>query len=150
MKLNKLYTESIAHFSQPIQDWLIREAPHDRLIKSTIPDELAFLRGEYVDLGFENIGISQDQAMLHGFSINGLRIPGSRYRLRHGTHPDGTRVELATGSEFGCLPDNWKQGVLVIGKDDIFTWIGKLVRKDQIGDIDFSLYETTDDGWLLK
>ena len=60
-----------------------------------------------------------------------------------------TAVEPATGQE-PPLPVHWKQGVLVLDKQDRLSWIGKKVRPDQVGKVDLALYRDAGDGWQLR
>ncbi len=147
----RIYLESVAHLPGHSREFLIREAPHTRV--KEVPDaSLKFLLGAIVDLGFENLGLSQaDQATLGtAFCGNGVRIPGTAYKLRYHGYAGYTLVEPAKGDE-PKLPTDWRQVVLVWADDpDRLTWIGKKVRPDQIGNIDFSLYRDVGDGWELS
>jgi hypothetical protein len=60
-----------------------------------------------------------------------------------------TLVEPSQGQE-PELPAHWQQAVVVVSDQDEFTWIGKRVRPDQIGNVDFGRYRDTGDGWLLN
>lgn len=116
-----------------------------------IPAELAFLNGGLADLAFDNLDLaSQEQnKMLLAFVGRGVKVPGTAYRLRSW----GIRsfVEAADGTEEATLPENWKQALLVPTRNhDGFTWIGKRVPKNQIGNVDFGQYDDAGDGWVQK
>lgn len=143
------YSESIANLPEHSRDFLLREAPHTRI--KDVPDaRLNFLCGAFVDLGFENLGLSQpDQAALYqAFSGNGVGIPGTGYKLRYHGLMGYTLIEPSQGGE-PELPLHWRQAVLVVNDQDEFTWIGKQVRPDQIGHVDLNLYRDVGDGWEL-
>jgi hypothetical protein len=132
------------------KDKLIQEAPHTRF-GGSLPPELSFLSGSFVDLGFENLGLSAEKqrTLYLAFSGTGLSVPGTHLKLRHPA-PGQSGVEVADGSEIAFLPKNWKQAVFVMNNDDQFTWIGKLVRQEQVGDFDKSKYREVPDGWELE
>lgn len=137
-------------FDEWTQEKLIKEAPHTRF-GGSLPPELSFLSGSFADLGFENLGLSPDEhrALYRAFSGNGVSVPGTHLKLRHPA-PGQSGVEPQNGSEEGELPGNWKQAVFVMNNDDQFTWVGKLVRPEQVGDIDKSKYREEPDGWALE
>lgn len=144
----RIYLESIAHLPEHTREFLVREAPHTR-IKEVPEPSLNFLQG-IVDLGFENLGLNQADrnALGKAFCGNGVRIPGTTYKLRYHGYLNYTLVEPASGDELQ-LPTNWRQSVLVMDNDDQLNWIGKRVRPDQIGNVDFTLYRDVGDGWEL-
>jgi hypothetical protein len=113
-----------------------------------VPAELSFLRPGYVDLGFENLGLTDQQhkALLLAFVGDSVAVPGTPLKLRYSGMMMATVVEPATGQE-PSLPAHWKQGVLVINAQDRLTWIGKKVRPDQVGKVDLGLYLDAGDGW---
>jgi hypothetical protein len=79
-----------------------------------------------------------------------LAVGGTKYRFRteKGFH---TIIEPIDGSETASLPPDWKQAVCVfdVGNDK-YTWIGKKVWPDQVGNIDYNLYDAEPDGFSLK
>jgi len=131
MKLHKLYSESVAHFDKALQEALMTEHPHGRLEKSEI-----ISRGNYLDLGFENLGLSEYQrkCLYNAIYHTGCVIPGTNLKIR--CNPgDVYMIEPTDGTEIARLPDHWKQAIYVmqLGEQDEFVFIGKLVRQDQIG-----------------
>ena len=147
---SRIYLEAIAELPEHIRESLIKDAPHTRF--KEVPDpQLSFLLGMDVWLGFENLGLNQaDQtALLQAFCGNGVRIPGTSYKLRYHGFVWYTLVEPSNGDE-PELPAHWRQVIIVMGDQGVFTWIGKRVRPDQLGaEIDFSLYRDAGDGWEL-
>jgi hypothetical protein len=144
----RIYLESIAHLPEHDRDFLIREAPHTRI--KEVPDpRLGFLCG-LVDLNFENLRLSHadKNALGRAFCGNGVRIPGTVYKLRYHGYMMYTVVEPAEGDE-PELPADWRRVVYVMNNQDVFTWIGKRVRPEQVGNIDFSLYRDVGDGLEL-
>jgi hypothetical protein len=114
-----------------------------------VPDDLSLLRGGLADLGFDNLDLppQEQNKMLLAFVGRGVRVPGTPYRLRNW----GIRsfVEAADGSEEAALPENWKQALLVPARNhDGFTWIGKRVPKNKIGNVDFNQYADAGEGWM--
>lgn len=87
--------------------------------------------------------------MAAAFVASGVAVPGSRYRLRN-VRPLRSVVEPTDWTERATLPVHWRQGVLVMGRDDRYCWIGKRVAFEQLGNIDLSEYEDAGDGWTLK
>lgn len=150
MRLKQLYLESISHFDEAVQDMLIREAPHTLIDNASLPPEFGFLRG-IADLGFENLGLSKDEWTTLGraFVGEGIRCPGTPYRLRYDRQMHAV-IEAAEGAE-PSLPPHWKRAVLVVNGDGVPTWIGDLVRPDQLAsDHDFGAYTKRSDGWTLN
>lgn len=137
-------------FSPLVRDMLIHEAQRTHFVGS-LPDEFTFLQGACVDLGFEKLGLTDQQLreVRLAFVGAGVAVPGTTYRLRN-TRGLLSVVEPVDGSEQVTLPVHWRQGVLVLGQDVRYTWIGKLVRRDQLGNIDLRDYEDAGDGWVLK
>lgn len=137
-------------FDEWTREQMVREMPHTHFAGS-IPALLEFLRGAFVDLGFENLGLmpAELRRIMLAFGGGGVAVPGSPHRLRHAA-PGHSVVEALDGTELGTLPAHWRQGVLVVGNDDQYTWIGKRVRPDQIGPIDLSQYDDVGDGWKLR
>lgn len=134
MKLKQIWLESIQKHSIVIQEWLLSEAPHTKMVGG-IPHSLRFLDGAFVDFGFENLKLSQESKhrLLRAFSKDGVKVPDSRWKLRH-VRPGITVVEELQLLDAGIvtLPDDWAEAVLVINNDDTLQWIGKQLRDDQI------------------
>jgi hypothetical protein len=148
MKLNKLYTESIAHFPKKTQVLLLREDPR-AFVEKPVPTELAFLDGDLLDMCFENLSITaREQWLLHkAIKGTGTCIPHTNYRLRLNVN-DRLVVEPVDGTETATLPEHWKQAVYVANVDNTFTWIGNKVRTDQASlEARAKMIETID-GWL--
>lgn len=154
MKLRQLYTESIKDMPEAIQEALVNEAPHTRFEKSTIPTSLKFLSGAFVDLGFENLGLSVSDfsRIMRAFSGHGVRLPSPNAQLRIRHSRQGLAVvELADGSEEVSLPSHWAEGVLSIDVDDELLWVGKRVRREQLPENwDRSAYVEVVEGWQRK
>lgn len=146
--MGKTYLETISHFSEVMREQLIKEATHTRF--EQVPLDLAFLRPGLVDLGFERLGLADDDyhALLLAFVGEGAAVPGRPYRLRYTGVAMATAVEPATGTG-PSLPAHWKQAVLVVDAQGCVTWIGHGVRLDQLGDVDTGVYWNAGDGWQL-
>jgi hypothetical protein len=129
MKINELYKDRIKHLPKVIREDIIKEAPHTQIV-GDIPDSLSFLRGTFIDLGFENLQLSRDEvrAIYKAFIGNGVEIPGTDTKLRF-TRTGVTAVERGSGD--AVLPSHWADAVLVLNGDTA-VHIGKLVRPDQI------------------
>ena len=142
----KTYLESISHFSEAVREELIKWSTRTRFPQ--VPAELSFLRRGFVDLGFEHLGLGDEEhkALLLAFVGDGVAVPGTPYRLRYSGVGMATVVEPATGTE-PPLPAHWKQGVLVIDLQNRL-WIGKRVRP--LGEVDLALYQDAGDGWQLR
>lgn len=149
MKLSQIHLENIKHLSPMIQEAIIKEAPHTRMV-GPIPAEFKFLDEPtgYVDLGFENLPIDDDEKPIIGkaFLGIGVQIPGTQYKLRH-VRSFTTVIEPVVGGE-PVLPTSWKRVVYVVLPRDKFSWIGKDVRPDQIGSVDLSQYQDMGDGYI--
>jgi hypothetical protein len=143
------YLQSISHFSEAVRDSLITWST--RTCFPQVPAELSFLRPGFVDLGFENLGLSEadHKALLLAFCGDGVAIAGTPHKLRFSGVGMATVVEPATGQE-PSLPAHWKQGLYVVDPQDRLTWIGKRVRPDQVGKVDLGLYRDAGDGWQLR
>lgn len=115
-----------------INEYLIREAPHVRFLRSSVPDSLAFLRGELVDLGFENLGLDVDRfsSVASAFIGDGVGIPGTGLKMRKDSR--GVAVVVPDDGVSVFLPENWREGVWVLGSDDKPSYVGSLVRDDQV------------------
>ena len=146
----KTWLESIEanHFDEWTTEQLISEMPHTHFV-GVLPADMMFLRGAFVDLGFENLGLSPEEyrKVMLAFGSKGVGVGG--YCLRHAS-PGHSMIEPADGTEEVSLPNYWRQAVSVLGNNEVFTWIGKRVRKDQLGgEVDFSLYHDVGDGYQL-
>lgn len=147
----KTYRESIEHFDPEVQEWLIKETPHSAGgLRSTVDPRFAFMVGRGIDFGFENLGLSKEQhdGLLKAFVTTGVGICGTPYRLRYGINPEGSVIEQGSGEDV-MLPAHWMQGIYVLDKD-VFVWIGKRVRPEQVGQVDLGLYHDEGDGYKLK
>jgi hypothetical protein len=82
-----------------------------------LPVGFEFLRGSFVDLGFENLGLPEEEldAVRLAFVGCGLAVPGTGCRLRH-LRPGYSVVEPMDGSEAATLPDQWKDFIVVPGR----------------------------------
>lgn len=151
MKLSRIYLEDIKHFSQPIQERLIREAPHTR-ISGPVPLVLSFLAGpgSIVDLGFEDLGLKktgEDIPIYNAFSGIGVAIPGTTWRLRH-ERALFTVIEPIDGTETAVLPAYWQEAVLVLGPNSQATWVGKRVNDTRRAGFDLTNYIDVGSGWI--
>jgi hypothetical protein len=147
----KTWLEAIEKLEPYSAESVIREAPHTHFV-GDLPPGFEFLRGAYIDLGYENLGTppAEVDALNKALLGTGLAVAGTQFRIR--TEKGGhTIVEPADGSEIACLPPDWKQAVYAfdIGNDK-YTWIGKKVRLDQIRNFDRNLYDAEPDGFSLK
>ena len=136
-------------YDEETRQMILNEIPHGSMLSGPIPPELKFLQG-FVDFGFENLGLTPAaKRELHdAFASRGVAVPGTRWKLRY-RGGMGVLVEPMDGSE-PVLPNHWKQAVYVLSVSDVFTWIGKRVRPEQLGvPIDFNLYRDVGDGWEL-
>ena len=143
--MTKTYLESIAHFEESVREYMIAYAPTHTRIPET-PEELRWLRGSVVDLGFKHLGLNLEglNAVLRSFAHKGVAIPHSRWKLRYTGVAMATVVEPSTGDEEVTLPEHWKQAVWVMDKYGRPTWMGRRVAK-----FDPSKYQKTPDGWEL-
>jgi hypothetical protein len=132
MKLQQLYSEQIEHLEPYIREAIIKEAPHTRFDRSTLPPQLEFLGGALVDLGFENLDLNpgMHHAVSRAFIGPGIAVPGLPYKLRY------TRTGVAVAEEndgvLVTLPEYWHEAVLVLGDDNQPTHVGSRVRPDQL------------------
>jgi hypothetical protein len=130
-------------------DWtkeqMIKEMPHTYFL-GYLPLALAFLQGRFVDLGFENLGLSsaEHRAIMLAFGGTGVCIPGTQLRMRF-AYPHAV-IETVDGSEAATLPIWWKEGVLVTDDQGLPTWVGKKVRPDQTAGIDLQKYQDSGEG----
>lgn len=130
MKLR--YIDTVKHLPPAILESVIHEAPHT-LITGDIPEPLKFLDGNFIDLGFENLGLPREEAaaIYKGFLGSGVGIPGTGYKLRY-TKIGVTMIEPIDGDE-AMLPDHWAEAVLVLDSNGSPLYAGKRVRPDQLG-----------------
>lgn len=132
MKLR--YIDVIKTLPPNIQEAIIKEAPHT-LVVEPIPESLAFLRGDFVDLGFENLGLPEQEAgvVYEAFLGAGVGLPGLGFKLRY-TKVGVTVVEpISTGEALVMLPSYWAEAVLVINKIGYPLYVGGRVRSNQLG-----------------
>lgn len=157
MKLNKLWLESIGHLPSDIQESLILEQPHTRFVEPiprTLNLDWLCTKGSVTDLGFENLGLSPEayRSLGRAFAGPGVAIPNTDWKIRV-SRPMDTVVEPVEGGEL-ALPSNWVEGVLTIADDNRVLFIGKRVRPDQVGEVDwdgYSIHATEWGlGWILK
>ena len=130
-------------------DWtkehMIKEMPHT-YFTVYLPLALAFLHGRFVDLGFENLGLSSQEhrKIMLAFGGTGVCIPGTQLRMRF-AYPHA-EIEPIDGSETATLPPCWKEGVLVIDDQAVPAWVGKRVRPDQTAGFDLRGYKDAGEG----
>ena len=93
---------------------LVAEAQRTRF-PGDLPAGFEFLRGGFVDLGFETLGLAAAELYAVRLALVGigLRVPGTEYRLRN-VRPFRSLVEPASGDESVELPDGWRQCVVVV------------------------------------
>src|SRR5262245_49362882 len=132
-------------------DWtrerMLKDMPHTYFL-GLLPPALMFLQGRFVDLGFENLGLSalEHQGIMMAFGGTGVRIPDAQLRMRF-VYPHA-EIEPLDGGESATLPAWWKEGVLVIDDQGGPTWIGKRVRPDQTTGFDLQGYKDAGEGWI--
>lgn len=114
------------------------------------PEGFEFLAGGFVDLGFGHLELGADElvAVRLAFVGSGVVVPKTGHRLRN-VRPGSSVVEPTAGGEEATLPENWRQGVLVIGDDAAFTWIGERVAGERVGGVDRPCRRNAGDGWVL-
>ena len=102
---------------------MIREAQRTRF-PGDLPPGFECLRGPFVDLGFDRLGLAAAEldAVLLAFVGIGVAVPGTPWRLRF-ARPVQSVVEPADGSESATLPGYWREGVSVTGLDGHSTWV---------------------------
>lgn len=129
-KLTKvLFEDKIKHLPRHIREEVLKEAPHTQIL-GDLPESLRFLGGSFVDLGFENLPLSKEEAAVirNAFTREGVGMPGTGLKLRN--HSSGkTLVEPYEGEPM--LPPDWIEAVLVLDGDDV-VYAGKYVRPDQL------------------
>ncbi len=130
-------------FDEETKERMLQEAPRTGF-KGPFPPGLEFLNGRYVDLGFENLGLDQQQQHQLGRALvgTGVTVPGTQYRLRFVYI--GAVIEPVDGTETATLPTWWKEAVLVTNDQFVPLWVGKRVRPDQI--VGFDLHDYRDVG----
>jgi hypothetical protein len=116
--------------------------PPSAPVSDSLPHELAFLGGSLVDLGFDKLSLppAATEAIFLAFCAEGVRVPGTPYKLRHSVMSLYTLVEHAAGNEV-MLPMDWRQVVRSP------SWIGKKVVPS---DFDPSRYDDVGDGYSLR
>jgi hypothetical protein len=126
----KTWLESVERLEADLHESMLMEAVHTPF-QTPLPQELSFLAGRFVDLGFENLGLGPTKFndFLRAFSGTGVAVPNTNWRLRF-AYPFAV-AEPADGSEQETLPDWWKEAVLVTDDQFLLTWVGKRVRPDQ-------------------
>lgn len=132
------------------REMLIREAQKTGFRKP-LPSGFEFLGEGFVCLGFECLGLpAEDEwGLAVAFVAGGVAVLGTPYRLRN-VRPLRSVVEATDWTERATLPAHWKQGVLIMGWDNCYRWIGKRVALERLGNIDLGHYEDAGDGWRLK
>jgi hypothetical protein len=138
-----------------VQDMLMRESvvtlvrtgnpskePPGAPVSDQLPDDLRFLQGSLVDLGFGKLNLPQTEIerIFSAFCGEGVAVPGTHYKLRHSVMSLFTLVEPATGHEV-TLPTDWRQ---VVRSQ---SWIGKEVVPPGT---DLSLYRNVGDGYFSR
>jgi hypothetical protein len=137
-------------FDGRTRQMLVTEAQRTRF-PGELPGVFQFLGGGFVDLGFENLGLPEEEldAVRLAFVGTGVMVPRTGYRLRH-LRPGYSVVEPVDGSEAVTLPDQWTEAVLVLGHDEKYTWIGKRVPPGWLAEVDLNGYKDAGDGWVSK
>lgn len=132
-------------FDEWTKERMISEMPHTYFI-GCLPLALAFLQGRFVDLGFENLGLSSQEhrEIMRAFGGTGVCIAATHLRMRF-AYPHAV-IEPVDGSEAATLPSWWKEGVLVTDNQGVPTWIGKKVRADQTAGFDLQGYKDAGEG----
>ena len=100
-------------FDEGTREMLVNEAQRTRF-PGHLPPGFECLQGTFLDLGFENLGLSAEALALVrlAFVGVGVAVPGTPYRLRH-ARPFFSYVEPADGSEGATLPAHWREAVIV-------------------------------------
>jgi hypothetical protein len=132
-------------FDEWTKENMVNEMPHT-YFPGYLPLALMFLQGRFVDLGFENLGLSpqEHREIMMAFGGTGVCIPGTQFRMRF-VYPHA-EIEPLDGSETATLPPWWKEGVLVMDDQAIPIWIGKRVRPDQTTGFDLQGYKDAGEG----
>jgi len=89
---------------------MIHEAQRTRF-PGSLPDGFDCLRGSFVDLGFDRLGLEATKldVVLLAFVGKGVAVPRTPWRLRF-IRPVLSVVEPADGSEAVTLPGHWREG----------------------------------------
>lgn len=84
--------------------------PPSAPVSDNLPDELKFLEGSLVDLGFSRLNLpeAEIERIVLAFCGEGVAVPGTPYKLRHSVMSLFTFVEPASGHEVR-LPADWRQ-----------------------------------------
>jgi len=132
-------------FDASTKEYMVNEMPHT-FFPGYLPLALLFLEGRFVDLGFENLGLSSQEhrKIMLAFGGIGACIPGTQMRMRF-AYPHA-EIEPVDGSETATLPSWWKEGVLVVNDQTVPTWVGKRVRPDQTAGFDLQGYKDAGEG----
>lgn len=132
-------------FDEWTKERMVNEMPHTFFI-GYLPLALAFLQGRFVDLGFENLGLSSQEhrQILLAFGGHGVCIPGTQLRMRF-AYPHA-EIEPIDGSETATLPSWWKECVRLTNDQAVPTWVGKRVRPDQTSGFDLQDYKDAGEG----
>jgi hypothetical protein len=132
-------------FDEWTRERMINEMPHTYFM-GYLPPELSFLQGRFVDLGFENLGLSSQEhrKVMLAFGGTGVCIPCTQLRMRF-AYPHA-EIEPIDGSETATLPSCWKECVLVTDDQSIPTWVGKRVRPDQTAGFNLQGYKDVGEG----
>lgn len=115
-----------AAFSDETVESLVREQTRT-CFSGELPPDLAFFKGCFVGLGFEHLGLPEEEErkLFWAFATTGVVVPGTHWRLRCFA-PLRSVVELTDGSEKATLPSYWKECVLLLQAQKVF-WVGKRV-----------------------
>src|SRR5271169_5764586 len=89
-------------FDEWTKEHMVKEMPHT-YFTGYLPLVLAFLHGRFVDLGFENLGLSpqEHREIMMAFGGTGVGIPGTQLRMRFAYPHAG--IEPLDGSETTTL-----------------------------------------------
>lgn len=152
MELRNIHNDLIA-------EAIIKEAPHTTF-SDDIPKEFLFLTGRMVDLGFEDLPVSQKEkeAIYVAFALKsdnipnvGVRIPETSYLMRQINQVQAAVQPVAESiTELGpILPTTWKQTVLVLGFKGKPTWLGHLVNERRRSGFDLTNYADNGEAMVL-
>lgn len=104
-------------FNGEVRTMMIREA-HRTRFPGDLPAGFAFLRGPFLHLGFDRLGLTAADldAVLLAFIDTGVRVPGTNFRVRY-VRPVLSVVELASGDEMSELSDRWRRCFAALATD---------------------------------